>query len=149
MAFVMIFIRQMVQRINPETVLTYQISGGFISLTILLPVYLMIVPTGKFLPNLEDIGWLLILAWLCSVLAFQLSVYALKRLSAFTVNLNFNLEPVYGIILAFVFFNENKKLSDGFYLGLTLIALSLVIHVLMVLRDERKKKRENGIKQLS
>jgi len=149
MAFVMIFIRQMVQRINPETVLTYQISGGFISLTILLPVYLMIVPTGKFLPNLEDIGWLLILSWLCSVLAFQLSVYALKRLSAFTVNLNFNLEPVYGIILAFVFFNENKNLSSGFYLGLTLIALSLVIHVLMVLRDEQKKKRENGIKQLS
>ena len=149
MAFVMIFIRQLVQRINPETVLTYQISGGLISLTILLPLYLQIVPTGKFLPNLEDLGWLLILAWLCSVLAFQLSVYALKRLSAFTVNLNFNLEPVYGIILAFVFFNENKNLSDGFYLGLTLIALALIIHVLMVLRDEHKKKKENGVKQLS
>ena len=149
MAIVMILIKQFVHRINPETVLTYQISGGFISLTILLPVYLLIVPTGKFLPNLEDIGWLLILAWLCSVLAFQLSAYALKRLSAFTVNLNFNLEPVYGIILAFVFFNENKNLSDGFYLGLTLIALALIIHVMLVLRDEHKKKKENGIKQLS
>jgi drug/metabolite transporter (DMT)-like permease len=149
MAFVMIFIRQMVQRINPETVLTYQISGGFISLTILMPVYLLIVPTGKLLPNLEDTGWLLILAWFCSVWAFQLSVYALKRLSAFTVNLNFNLEPVYGILLAFVFFNENKNLSDGFYLGLSLIALALIIHVLLVLRDEHKKKNGNGVKQLS
>jgi drug/metabolite transporter (DMT)-like permease len=141
MAFVMIFIRQMVQRINPETVLTYQISGGFVTLTILMPLYFYFVPTQKFLPNLEDIGWLLILAWLCSVLAFQLSVYALKRLSAFTVNLNFNLEPVYGIILAFVFFNENKKLSSGFYLGLTLIALSLIIHVLMVLQGRTKKEK--------
>jgi drug/metabolite transporter (DMT)-like permease len=149
MAFVMIFIRQLVQRINPETVLTYQISGGLVTLTLLMPLYFYFVPTQKFLPNLEDVGWLLILAWFCSVWAFQLSVYALKRLSAFTVNLNFNLEPVYGIILAFVFFNENKNLSSGFYLGLSLIALALIIHVLLVLRDEHKKKKGNGIKQLS
>ena len=37
MAFVMIFIRQLVQRINPETLLTYQLSGGFIALSALLP----------------------------------------------------------------------------------------------------------------
>jgi drug/metabolite transporter (DMT)-like permease len=149
MAFVMIFIRQLVQRINPETVLTYQISGGFVTLTLLMPLYFYFVPTQKFIPNVEDVGWLLILAWFCSVWAFQLSAYALKRLSAFTVNLNFNLEPVYGIILAFVFFKENKNLSSGFYLGLSLIALALIIHVLLVLRDEHKKKKGNGVKQLS
>jgi drug/metabolite transporter (DMT)-like permease len=130
-------------------VLTYQISGGFVTLTLLMPLYFYFVPTQKFIPNVEDVGWLLILAWFCSVWAFQLSAYALKRLSAFTVNLNFNLEPVYGIILAFVFFKENKNLSSGFYLGLSLIALALIIHVLLVLRDEHKKKKGNGVKQLS
>jgi len=83
MAFVMILIRQLVQRINPETVLTYQISGGFVTLTILMPVYFYFVPTQKFLPNLEDTGWLLILAWLCSVWAFQLSAFVFEMFSVF------------------------------------------------------------------
>lgn len=148
MAFVMILIRQFVQRINTETVLTYQISGGLVTLTLLMPLYFSWVPTDKFLPTIEDTGWLLVLALLCSVLAFQLSAYALKRLSAFTVNLNFNLEPVYGIILAFLFFKENKNLNEGFYYGLSLIALALIIHVIIVIR-EHKKEQANGIKQLS
>jgi drug/metabolite transporter (DMT)-like permease len=148
MAFVMILIRQFVQRINPQTILTYQISGGFLCLTLLMPLYFYIIPTDKFLPTLKDTGWLLVLAWLCSVLAFQLSAYALKRLSAFTVNLNFNLEPVYGIILAFVFFNENKNLNEGFYYGLSLIALALIIHVIIVIR-QHKKEQPDGAKQLS
>jgi drug/metabolite transporter (DMT)-like permease len=146
MAFVMILVRQFVQRINPETILTYQISGGLITLTVLLPVYFYFVPTVKFIPGAADIGWLLVLAWFCSVLAFRLSVYALKRLSAFTVNLNFNLEPVYGIVLAFIFFNESKTISSGFYLGLGLIALALIIHVLLLLRAEHKKKKQHGLR---
>jgi drug/metabolite transporter (DMT)-like permease len=147
MAFVIIYIRQFVQRINPETLLTYQMSGGFLTLTAIMPVYLYYFPTEKLLPNMEDFGWLLVLAWLCSVWAFQLSASALKKLSAFTVNLSFNLEPVYGIILAFVFFGENKNLNQWFYIGFTLIAAALAIHVLLILKEERNKKQETKIKR--
>jgi drug/metabolite transporter (DMT)-like permease len=138
MAFVMIFIRQFVQRINPETLLTYQLSGGFIALSAVMPFYMLRFPTNYIIPDLKDWMWLLVLAWFCSVWAFMLSATALKKLSAFTVNLTFNLEPVYGIILAFVIYKENQLLSKWFYAGFALIALSLIIHVILLLREERK-----------
>jgi drug/metabolite transporter (DMT)-like permease len=143
MAFVMIYIREFVQRINPQTVLTYQLSGGLITLSLLMPLYLLQFPTGKILPNLNDLGWLLVLAWLCSVLAFQLSVYALKKLTAFTVNLSFNLEPVYGIFLAIILFGESQDFNSSFFAGLALIAASLFIHIIMLLQKERKIVKES------
>ncbi len=146
MAFVIINIRQFVQRINTETVLTYQLSGGFIALTAVMPIYLYYFPTEKRLPTLEDFGWLIVLAWFCSVWAFNLSAVALKKLSAFTVNLSFNLEPVYGILLAFVFFGENKNLSKWFYIGFALIAASLAVHVILILKEERRKKSRQSAK---
>ena len=138
MAFVMIFIRQFVQRINPQTVLTYQMSGGLITLSVLMPFYMQRFPTDYIIPDIKDWMWLLMLAWLCSVLAFQLSVYALQRLTAFTVNLSFNLEPVYGILLAFVLFGESKDLGWSFFAGFILIAVSLIIHIYLLLKKERE-----------
>jgi len=79
------------------------------------------------------------------VLAFQLSTRALKRLTAFTVNLTYNLEPVYGIALAFAIYNENEYLSTSFFAGFGLIAASLIIHIILLLREERKiEKNADG-----
>jgi drug/metabolite transporter (DMT)-like permease len=133
-AIAMILLRQFVQRINGETVLTYQLTGGLFVLTLFMPLYLHFFPVQTVLPSLNDWGWLLILAWLCSVWAFQLTTHALKKLSAFTVNLTFNLEPVYGIMMAFIFFNEAKDLSSGFYYGLALIILSVVLQMWRVIK---------------
>lgn len=124
-AIVIILIRRFVQRINSQTILTYQLTGGLITLSLLMPLYLRKFPTSYLLPNLSDWMWLLVLGWFCSVLAFQFSVNALKKLSAFTVNLSFNLEPVYGILLAFVIYRENKELGWSFFTGLALIVLAL------------------------
>ena len=142
LAFVIILIRGFLQRINPETTLTYQLSGGLIALSVLMPFYMNRFPTSYIFPNLKDWLWLLFLAWVCSVFAFQLSTRALKKLSAFTVNLSFNLEPVYGIILAFIFFGESKYLNWSFFVGFALIAASLIIHIVMLRRKE--KSGENG-----
>ena len=103
-----------------------------------MPFYLQQFPTDYIFPDLNDWMWLLVLSWFCSVLAFQLSVYALKKLTAFTVNLSFNLEPVYGIFLAFAVYRENEFLSRWFYIGFALIAASLIIHIIMLLKQERK-----------
>jgi drug/metabolite transporter (DMT)-like permease len=137
-AIVMIILRQFLQRMNSETALTYQLSGGFLMLSVFLPFYLKQFPTDYIIPNAKDWMWLLILAWLCSVLAFMLSTRALSKLSAFTVNLTYNLEPVYGILLAFIVYNENEFLSLWFYAGLALIAASLIIHVALLIRKEKK-----------
>ena len=133
-----IYNRELLKRVNVETLLSWQQTGGFIFLSILLPFYLARFPTPSFLPGLEDFLWLLFLAWVCSVLAFRFSANALKKLSAFTVNLTFNLEPVYGILLAFAVFNENEFLSRWFYLGFGLIAFALLVHIFILIRQENK-----------
>lgn len=139
-AIVIILLKQMVRRINPETLLTYQLTGGLVTLSAFMPLYMQRFPTEYIFPDANDWMWLLVLAWLCSVIAFQFSAYALKKLSAFTVNLTFNLEPVYGIILAFIVYRENELLSKWFFIGFTLIAAALLVHVLMLIREKRKIK---------
>ena len=102
-----IFNREFLKRMNVETLLAWQQTGGLVVLSVLIPFYMQRFP-GRIIPSLEDLMWLLVLSWLCSVIAFQLSGNALKKLSAFTVNLTYNLEPVYGILLAFMVYNENE-----------------------------------------
>jgi drug/metabolite transporter (DMT)-like permease len=133
-----IFNREFLKRINVETMLTWQQTGGLLVLSVLLPFYLQKFPTETFIPSLENFGWLLVLSWICSVIAFQLSANALKRLSAFTVNLTYNLEPVYGIILAFMVYKENQFLSKWFFVGFAIIAAALIIHLIMLIKIERK-----------
>ena len=133
-----IYNREFLKRINVETMLTWQQTGGFLVLSALLPFYLQRFPTETFIPDWENTGWLLVLSWFCSVIAFQLSANALKRLSAFTVNLTYNLEPVYGILLAFAVYNENGYLSKWFFIGFGIIAAALITHIYILIRVERK-----------
>jgi drug/metabolite transporter (DMT)-like permease len=81
---------------------------------------------------------LLFLAWFCTVWAFQLSAYALKYISAFTVNLSYNLEPVYGILLAFLVYKENKYLGWNFYMGVVIILLAVSLQMLRVYKAKTR-----------
>lgn len=134
----MIFFKIFVGKLGSETTLTYQLSGALISLTLVMPLYLYRFPTNYLIPDFSDWMWLLGLSWICSVLAFQLTGQAIKKLSAFTVNLTFNLEPVYGIILAFAVYKENQLLSKWFFIGFAIIALSLVIHIFLLIKEEKR-----------
>src|SRR5882757_9826808 len=136
--------KRLLQRIPPETVTLYELSGGFLFLSILLPVYLYFVPSDHWLPGPGDWGWLLVLSLACTVLAFNLSMSALQRISAFTVNLSYNLEPVYGILLAFLLFREDKYLHGGFYIGFSLIILSIVLQMLRLWRKQGREMKVSG-----
>ena len=124
--------RQLMQRMNAETLMTYELTGGFLALSALLPFYLRKFPSPNIVPVFSDWLWLLFLSWVCSVWAFQLSSNALKKISAFTVNLTYNLEPLYGIILAFAIYHENEKLGVSFYVGLLLILTAVVLQTIRV-----------------
>jgi len=137
LAVVMILIRQFVHTINSQTILTYQLSGGFMALSFFMPFYQKAFPTAYIFPRFSDWMWLLVLAWFCSVLAFQFSVNALQKHTAFTVNLSFNLEPVYGILLAFFVYHENDELNWSFFLGLSLIVLALFLQMWRIWRQSR------------
>jgi drug/metabolite transporter (DMT)-like permease len=130
--------KRILQRVSAVNVTLYELSGGFLVLSVLMPFYLHYFRASSLIPSWADLGWLLILSWLCTVLAFNLSMSALQRISAFTVNLSYNLEPVYGILLAFLLFREDKYLNVGFYVGFCLILLSIILQMLRLRRKQSK-----------
>lgn len=123
---------------SPNTVTLYEMTGGFIALVFILPFYLHFFPAAYYIPTFSDWIWLLILAGVCTVFAFNLSLNALKHISAFTVNLTYNFEPIYSIILAFIIFKENKFLGIGFYFGFALILLAISLQMIRVYQEKKK-----------
>lgn len=123
---------------SSKTIMLYELTGGFLLLTVLMPFYLHLLPTRQLVPGKTDIIWLLLMSWVCTIVAMDLSLQALQKMSAFTQNLTLNLEPVYGIILAFVVYKENKYLSQWFYLGFTLILLAVILQMLRVVSSRKK-----------
>ncbi len=128
---------------DADTITFYEIGGGWMVLNFVVPVYLMFSPVTTYLPNAKDLFWLLFMSLFCTVLAFNLSVMALSKVSPFTVNLTFNLEPVYGILLAFLFYNEHKTLGPSFYAGISIIILTVVLQTVKVWRDSGAQKNNN------
>ncbi len=128
--------KQFVERISPKTLTLFELGGGWLFLTLVLPFYIYLFPSQKLVPSLMDWFWLLILAAVCTVWAFELQLKALKKLSPFTNNLIYNLEPVYGIALAFIFLKENKEFGSGFYWGLGIIMLAVLFQMLRMLKHK-------------
>lgn len=132
---------KLVRKYDTSMINYYQLLGATIGLGLLLPVYIHLSPEQQqhMLPTARDYVYLLMLSLFCTVGLYLLVAEALKDISAFTVNLSFNLEPVYSIILAMLLFKENKELNGSFYLGLALIMLSVVFQMLKYLPSRVKR----------
>lgn len=122
-----IFNKKLVERHPARTINLIEFLSAGIFLLFVLPFYLKASHDVFLLPSLSDLGWLLILSAVCTVWCFDLQLSALKKISAFTVNLSYNLEPVYGIIFAFIFFGEASQLNPAFFLGLGFIMLAVLL----------------------
>jgi drug/metabolite transporter (DMT)-like permease len=134
-----IFNKRLLLHHTPQTMVLYEMAGGVLALSLLLPFYLQVFPASYLLPTASDWVWLLLLCWLCTVFSFDLQLKALQKLSPFTANLTYNLEPLYGIILAFIFFKENKDINLYFYAGVGLILLAVLLQMYRV-NYARKQK---------
>ncbi len=121
---------------SSTTMLLYEMTGGCLLLICLMPLYLHFFPVKSIFPATTDFLWLLALAFFCTIGLYLLQIEVLKTISAFTVNLSYNLEPVYSIILALLFFGEAKELTFAFYVGLGLIILSVVLQTIHSLRSK-------------
>lgn len=120
--------------------LFYEMGGGLLGVSLLLPVYNQFFPSTTTLPSPSDWGWLLILSWACTILAFECMLSSLRHISAFTQALTLNLEPVYGIIMAFLFFNENQHVQSSFYAGCTLIIFSVIFQMIRIYQKRKPEK---------
>jgi drug/metabolite transporter (DMT)-like permease len=120
--------KQLTAKYNTYTISSIELLGAFISLSILLPVYLGIFDYKFILPGTSDIIYLLILSFFCTVIPWILSLNALNHVTAFTMNLTLNLEPVYGILLAIFVVKEYNLLTSGFYIGAFIILVTVILH---------------------
>jgi len=84
--------------------------------------------------------YIFILGSICTAYAFMASVYLLKFISPYSVILTYNLEPVYGIIMAVLFFGNNEKMSLSFYIGLFLILFSVILNMYIKKRNNKAYK---------
>lgn len=143
--FFNIYNKPIVEKHDSVLVSLVEISAGFVVLSAFLPFYVRFFEIEKLLPTTND--WLLlgVLAFVCTHLTLILSLNALRYLNAFTLNLSINLEPVYGIALAFLIFHEQQYLTPRFYIGGGLIFLSVVLHSYY---QARREGRGMGNKQL-
>ncbi len=129
--------KKMVGKYNAETITFYEIGGGWLLLNLFVPIYLGFIPTKNLLPGWSDFFWLMVLSLLCTVFAFNLSVRSLTRISPFTVNLSFNLEPIYGMLLAFIIFKEHTILGASFYAGVGIIFSTVIFQSMRVYQKEK------------
>ena len=91
-----------------------------------------------------DWGYLLILASVCTAYAFIASVAVMRHLSPYTIMLTINLEPVYGILLAFWIFGSDEKMSPGFYYGALIILSTVIINGILKTRRKIKRQRKSS-----
>lgn len=128
--------KKIIDKYPPEDITLYQLTGGFLGLTVLLPLFQIFFHETWRLPAGWDWLWLVILSWVCTVFTFFLYIRALKAVSAFTMNLTLTLEPVYGIVLAFLIYKENRLFSHWFYVGFALIAVAVLFHTWRLLKPQ-------------
>lgn len=116
--------------VKTRTVLFYQMSAGLVVVSMIIPFYLMMFPAHQdvlVIPEGSNLWWMLCHALFCTVAMYILQIQALRTLSAFTVNLTYNLEPCYTIIIAFIVFHEARELNFSFYIGIALILISVIL----------------------
>ncbi len=118
-----------------------ELGSAWLFLSVVIPIYALATPgrTLKFWPDSQDLFYLLLLSLLCTTFAYVISLKALRHLSAYASTLTINLEPVYGIILAWVILKEYQERSTGFYLGGGIILLAVFSYPLLKKRFQTKK----------
>jgi drug/metabolite transporter (DMT)-like permease len=108
------------------TITGLEMTAGALCLTVLLPF--LERPQAFAFPGRQDAVLLFILATVCTLLPFALSLVALRHLSAFTTALATNMEPIYAIFLAIIFFGEQRQLDAMFYCGVAIILTAVFGH---------------------
>jgi drug/metabolite transporter (DMT)-like permease len=125
------------QRIDATIVSFYELFGGVLFLSIFL-LFSGQFTAAFFTITASDLLWLFVLASICTAYAFIASVAVMKFISPYTVMLTINLEPVYGIALAVLIFEKNEQMSFSFYIGATIILITVILNGLI-----RNTKKNN------
>lgn len=129
-----------VRKHDPLTITFYEMVGAWLATIPLL--WILRDPATPLLssPSLTDMGYLLILALVCTVYANAEAIKLLRKFSAYASNLVINMEPVYGILLALLFFGESEKMKPSFYIGAIAIISSVFLYPVVSRKLQRKSR---------
>lgn len=120
----------------------YEFISGVVFITIYIAFFGEGFSSSFFSISASDIMFLLILASVCTAYAFIASVHVMRFISPYTVVLTYNLEPIYGIILALILFPETEIMSSSFYVGAFIIlGVVLTNGIIKNLKYLRRKKK--------
>ncbi|CAM3425712.1 EamA domain-containing protein [Flavobacterium longum] len=120
-----IFNGKLIQEYNPTAIAVYEFAAGFAMISIYL-AYEDLFQASFFRLSAKDWTYLVLLASVCTAYAFTASVHVMRRLTPYTVMLTTNLEPVYGIILAYFIIGDDEKMSLPFYIGSGVILATVI-----------------------
>ena len=129
---------KLIQTEKPSVISFYELLSGVLFISIYLG-FRRDFKTAFFELSKNDWIFLFILASICTAYAFIASVKVMKFLTPYTVMLTVNLEPVYGIILAFIFLGESEKMNPLFYIGAFLILSTVIANGLLKNKGKLKK----------
>ncbi|KJD33648.1 permease [Tamlana nanhaiensis] len=118
----------------------YEFLSGIVFISLYILIFKDGFSTQFFSLSKPDFIYLFILASVCTTYAFIASVYIMKDISPFTVVLTYNLEPVYGIVLAVILFPEKEKMTSNFYIGAAIILAVVLLNASLKYRRKRKRK---------
>lgn len=112
---------------DPSVISFYEFLAGFVFITIYF-LFKGSFSAEIFVMSAKNWILILILASICTAYAFTASVKVMRRLSPYTVMLTTNLEPVYGIMLAFFIIGGKEKMSTEFYIGAVVILITVILN---------------------
>ena len=122
---------------DPEHMTIVQLTGAWVTMCIWLAGEYFITGIKSFIPGMRDLIYLLILGLICTSIAWVLATRAIRNVTAFDQIMVINLEPVYGIMMAFILLDDHKELTTAFYLGASIILLSVIVHPIWQYRYAR------------
>ena len=122
------------KRYEAKNMLLWEMIGGLVLLSAVFPIYNALIPVEKLMPTRMDYPYMAFMVVVCTIGLCMLQIIVLQKIDAFTVNLTYNLEPVYSILLAMVIFNEYQELNYSFLLGIALIIISVGLQTWSKLR---------------
>ena len=129
---------KLVQDNNPFLISFYEFLSGvtFILLYLTFSGNLIDLNIESFFSY--DYLYVFILGSICTAYAFIASIHILKFLSPYTLVLTYNLEPVYGILLAIFIFPETEKMEFSFYIGTLIIISTIIINSILKIKNTKK-----------
>lgn len=130
---------RLIQNDNSYRISLVEMIGGVLGISMWLALSGKLNSTMINIPA-SDWFWIIILGVICTAFAFVASVKVMEELTPFTVSLTINLEPIYGIVLAFFIFGSDEKMTLGFYAGTVLILAALYLNALKKKGKLRFKK---------